>query len=422
MHELAPAGAKLPGGHSSQAEASKFGMKPIVQDWHPLPDPSARICPAGHCRHLWSPKLAKVPAPHAMQLVASKGTDCVEQYLQVPSSGVKMFDGGHKFTQGRASPSVPADPPRVSVEFNPSWPQKPDPQHFTPPPIARAQVCVKPSWMSKIGPSIPVSTTVARLAFVTDAVASLPRRPLTPQPQHFTAALAPLIVHEWSPPVSKRKISSGPTLTAGKASPISAEVAPTAATVVPYPSCPLELAPKHFISSVDSTTHVPPASKDIPVAVSGCPPLVVPRSTGGRLSPIVNEAAPRVNSSPVPRRPLRPYPQHFNRRLLKMAQVCANGVCCGKLIASVTAVKLEPKSMADRFTPIWPGWFPRVSVSSYPSCPCTLRPQHFISPPSSSTQLEEPAATTCSTRPPTSTYGKFEPNRSMLVPRFAVSP
>ncbi|NBO84786.1 MAG: hypothetical protein EBV14_05520, partial [Actinobacteria bacterium] len=114
----------------------------------------------------------------------------------------------------------------------------------------------------------------------------------------------------------------------------------------------------------------------------------LPTLTTGNTTPISSASSPRESSSPLPKRPLPPDPQHFTVPFDSSAHVCASPAA----IAVTRTPEGKPRETDGKLSPISSGSSPRASISPRPSCPSSFAPQHFTESSSSSAHAQRVTA------------------------------
>ena len=244
------------------------------------------------------------------------------------------------------------------------------------------------------------------------SVSPWPSCPSVFWPQHLTVSSSSS-AHEWpSPAETAATVRPGPRSTEGRSAPISPAASPRL-VVSPWPSWPSALTPQHLTVSSSSRAHVWLSPAETAVAVRPDP-----RSTDRRLVPISVGLSPRSVVSPWPSWPSALSPQHLTVPLSSTVHVWLSPP------EMAVAVRPGPRSTAGRLAPISPAASPRLVVSPRPSCPSSLKPQHFRVPSSSSAQVWlAPAVTAVAVRPgPRSTERRLVPISLASSPRLVVSP
>ena len=183
----------------------------------------------------------------------------------------------------------------------------------------------------------------------------------------------------------------------------------------PVPSWPSPPTPQHTTSLRSRITHVCAAPTLIALAVRP-----TPTSTVGNDAPISPASSPRDCSSPLPKRPLAPAPQHCTAPLDNSTQVWASPA----VMATTRTPAASPNDTAGNASPISPASSPRASMSPTPSWPSSLRPQHLTASLSSTAHVcAAPVASNLALRPvPRSTADKPSPIDAVVRPMSVVAP
>ena len=262
----------------------------------------------------------------------------------------------------RLSPISLTASPSVTVPPEPRRPLVPKPKHLRADVSSTAQECATPATTART--LRPVPREMAESAspsssgwFPSVAVSPVPRRPLAPLPQHLVLALSSTTQVCEAPALIATAVRPKPSGTATSAEPISPASLPMSSSA-PLPSRPVAPTPQHTTSFVSRIAQVCAAPALIAFAVRPAP-----RSIDASDVPISPGSSPREFSSPVPRRPLAPEPQHFTLPFDASTHVCASPAA----IAVTRTPAAKPSDTAGSASPISPAASPRASVSPMPS-------------------------------------------------------